>query len=164
MKQIRAILVAVSLLLPFSLPADELKPFDGPAPPLALPDIKGKIHHLPDYRGRVVLVHFWATYCTPCRTEMPSMNRLLDQMGDRLAVLAVDMGEPQAQVLEFIAEVKPEFTILLDEGGEAIQAWKVFAVPSTFVIDPAGRIRYTLYGAAEWDAPEIRKPLEDLLE
>ncbi|MEA3292144.1 MAG: TlpA disulfide reductase family protein [Pseudomonadota bacterium] len=163
MNLMHTILVVAGLCLAPTLSAGELKPFDGPTPGLELPDLEGKTHHLADYRGKVVVVQFWATYCTPCRTEMPSMNRLLEKMDDKLAILAVDMSEPPEQVQKFVDEVKPAFPVLLDEKGDAIQAWKVFAVPSSFVLDPAGKIRYTLYGATEWDAPEMRQALTGLL-
>jgi thiol-disulfide isomerase/thioredoxin len=139
-----------------------LKPFTGETPPLALADMAGDEHRLDDYRGRVLMVQFWATYCTPCRTEMPSMNALAEKLGDRFAILAVNMGEKPEAVAQFITEVGPKFTILMDPKGQAIRDWKVFAVPSTFILDPEGRIRYTLYGPAEWDTPEVVEQLEAL--
>lgn len=163
MNLMHTILVIVSLCLAPPLLAGELKPFDGPTPSLELPDLEGKAHRLADYQDKVLVIHFWATYCTPCRIEMPSMNRLLENMGEKVAVLAVDMGEAPAQVQKFVDEVKPTFPILLDQKGDAIQAWKVFAVPSSFVLDTAGKIRYTLYGATEWDSPEMQQTLADLL-
>lgn len=136
----------------------KLKPYNGNirGPALELVDLQGKQHRLKDYRGQVVLVQFWATYCTPCRKEMPSMNRLQAKLvGKPFKILAVDMAEERADVQTFVNEVKPEFTILLDKDGSAIQEWKVFAAPATFIIGPDGEIKYTLYGGVEWDSEEI---------
>ncbi len=138
--------------------ATQLKPFKGKAatPLLELTDLEGVKHKLSDYKGDIVLVQFWATYCTPCRKEMPSMNRMMKKMADvPFKILAVDMGEPRAEVEKFVSEVKPEFTILLDEQGRSIADWRVFAAPSNFIIGPDGKIKYTLFGGVEWDSDEL---------
>ena len=145
--------------------AVELKPVtkEIAAPALVLKDLDGKIHDLNDYKGQVVLVQFWATYCLPCRTEMPSMNKLQKKMGDvPFKILAIDMGETKAEVDQFVTEVKPEFTILMDEEGNSIGDWSVFAAPSNFIVGPEGKIRYTLFGGVEWDSDELIAKLKAL--
>ncbi|MCW8957195.1 MAG: TlpA family protein disulfide reductase [Gammaproteobacteria bacterium] len=145
--------------------AADLKPYTvkGPTPALKLNDLTGKTHDLNDYKGQIVLVQFWATYCTPCRKEMPSMNKLVKKMtGVPFKILAVDMGESKKDVTRFVKEVKPEFTILMDESGEALSSWRVFAAPSNFIIDPQGNIKYTLFGGVEWDSDELVKQLKML--
>jgi thiol-disulfide isomerase/thioredoxin len=145
--------------------ATDLKPVDAitPAPALVLQDLQGKQHDLKDYKGQVVLVQFWATYCGPCRKEMPSMNKMAKKMGDvPFTILAVDMGESKEEVNQFVSEVKPEFTILMDESGQSISDWRVFAAPSNFIIDPEGNIRYTLFGGVEWDSDEMVNKLKTL--
>ena len=145
--------------------AASLKPYTGkgPTPALKLQDLDGNTHNLSDYKGQVVLVQFWATYCTPCRTEMPSMNKLMKKMGDvPFRILAVDMGEEKDEVIRFVDEVKPEFTILMDPTGEAIASWQVFAAPSNFIIDAQGKIRYTLFGGIEWDSDKLVELLKSL--
>ena len=135
-----------------------LKPVNGDldAPALVLKDLQGKTHDLKDYKGQVVLVQFWATYCGPCRQEMPSMNKMMTKMGDTpFTILAVDMGETEAEVKQFVSEVKPEFTILMDEDGTSIADWRVFAAPSNFIVGPDGKIKYTLFGGVEWDSDEL---------
>jgi thiol-disulfide isomerase/thioredoxin len=149
----------------FSVQAANLKPVEGKlaAPPLALKDLQGKSHDLKEYKGQVVLVQFWATYCGPCRQEMPSMNKMMKKMGDiPFKILAVDMGESEAEVKQFVSEVKPEFTILMDEDGKSIGDWRVFAAPSNFIIGPEGNIRYTLFGGVEWDSEELVEKLKAL--
>jgi len=153
-------LLLVALFVGFSgaLHSATLKPYtdNTPTPALTLQDLNGKTHDLKDYKGQIVLLQFWATYCVPCRKEMPSMNKLIKKMGDvPFKILAVDMGETKAEVTAFVKEVKPEFTILMDEAGKSIADWRVFVAPSNFIIDPQGKIRYTLFGGVEWDSQEI---------
>ncbi|WP_333843645.1 TlpA disulfide reductase family protein, partial [Pelomicrobium sp.] len=134
-------------------------------PPLALPDLSGRVHRLEDYRGQVVLVNFWATWCPPCRAEMPSMQRLQDKLAGRpFAILAVDMGETEAEVRDFLKEVPVRFPILLDKDGAALRAWKVRAFPTSFVVDTEGRVRYSLFGAKEWDDPDALEKIGVLLQ
>ena len=147
--------------------AAELKKFEGEAvaPALILTSLDGKEISLQDQKGKVVLLQFWATYCTPCRKEMPSMNKLIKKLEASktpFKILAVNMGETKDEVQKFVDEVKPEFTILMDEKGENVQAWNVFAAPSNFLIDPKGKIRYTLYGGVDWDADEIVTTIKEL--
>ncbi len=161
---IKQLLIAVVLIsMSGMLQAANLKAVEGKivAPSLVLKDLQGKQHDLKDYKGQVVLVQFWATYCGPCRKEMPSMNKMMKQMGDvPFKILAVDMGETKEEVDQFVSEVKPEFTILMDEDGKSIEDWRVFAAPSNFIIDPDGYIRYTLFGGVEWDSVELIEKLK----
>lgn len=147
--------------------ATELKKVEADiaTPTLSLESLKGEKFDLKDQRGKVVLVQFWATYCTPCRVEMPSMNKLIKKLeasNTPFKILAVNMGETKEEVQKFVDEVKPEFTILMDSNGENVQAWNVFAAPSNFVIDPDGKIHYTLYGGVDWDSDDIIKAIQDL--
>jgi thiol-disulfide isomerase/thioredoxin len=161
-------LLLVLVMLPAmsgGLQAVELKPVKGKVatPALVLNDLQGKKHDLKDYKGQVVLVQFWATYCGPCRKEMPSMNKMQTKMGDvPFKILAIDMAETEAEVKQFVSEVKPEFTILMDADGKSIGDWKVFAAPSNFIVDPEGYIRYTLFGGVEWDSEELIEKIKAL--
>ncbi len=165
MKRVLVVLACL-LLTAGAAQARELKPFQGEPvpPPLALPDLNGKPHHLADYRGKVVLVNFWATWCPPCVHEMPSMQRLKEKMaGKPFAILAVDMAESEADVKKFLTKVKVDFTILMDRDGKALQRWKVFAFPTSFLIGPDGKISHALFGALEWDSEEVMRIIEGLL-
>jgi peroxiredoxin len=164
-KHINKLLLAALLTLSQLAYSATLKPYpEGTATPkLILKDLSGKSHDLADYKGKVVLVQFWATYCIPCAKEMPTMNKLMKKMGDKhFKILAVDMGETKAEVEAFVAKVKPKFTILLDPSGETIQRWKVFVSPSNFIIGPSGKIRYTLFGGVEWDSQKMVDALKKL--
>lgn len=166
MKTIITLLMLLMATAIQAVGAAELKPYSGTlqAPTLVLQDLQGQTHHLNDYKNQVVLVQFWATYCPPCRTEMPSMNRLQQKLkGKPFKILAVNMAEETGEVQTFAKEVKPEFTILLDTDGTYIQQWKVFAAPANFIIGKDGEIKYTLYGEAEWDSDEIVAKLSQLM-
>ena len=140
--------------------ARSLHPFVGdPVPPaLTLADIDGRPYDLNAYKGQVVLVNFWATWCGPCIKEIPSLNNLVEKMQGRdFQLLSVDIKEPARRVRSFLKRLKlePGFPILMDRNGEVSKAWKVYAYPSTFLIDRTGTIRYAKSGALEWDEQEV---------
>lgn len=154
----RIYLFALLLIFASLAQANNLKAVDAGTvtPALKLRDLSGTEHDLEKYKGQIVLVQFWATYCTPCRKEMPSMNNLMQKMGKTpFKILAVNMGETDDEVKTFVNEVKPKFTILMDPDGHSIADWKVFAAPSNFILGPDGKLRYTLFGGVEWDSDEL---------
>ena len=165
MKKMLLGIVLSGLMLLSPVHARELQVYKGGAtPPLVLKDLNGKTHDLKQYRGKVVLINFWATWCPPCRAEMPSMQRLKTKMaGKPFVILAVDMGETEAEVKAFLPQVKTDFTVLMDKDGRALKAWKVFAFPTSYLVDPQGKIRYGLYGAREWDAPDKAQKITQLM-
>ena len=171
MNACRKFLIAVSLsaglLLSPPLVARSLSPYIGdPQPPsLGLKDVNGKRHVLADFKGQVVLVNFWATWCPPCRAEMPSMWRLQNGFrGQPFRILAVNMGESDIEVNTFLPDkMKRDFTVLMDRDGAVLKRWKVYAFPTTYVIDKQGRMRFGLFGATEWDSAENRQVIEKLL-
>lgn len=137
------------------------------APALTLKDVNGKTHNLADLKGKVVLVNFWATWCPPCRREMPSMDRLARKLdGKSFAMLAVDIGEDADTVLNFFSQLDsyPTFPILLDTRGKTMQTWKVAGLPATYLIDKQGNIAYSAVGGREFDHPEIEKVVRSLLK
>lgn len=136
----------------------------GPTPALRLQDLDGKAHTLADYRGKVVLINFWATWCAPCRYEMPSIEKLrASLMGRPFAVLAVNLGEPEPRVRAFLQEVPLRFPVLLDPDAAAAKAWKVKALPATFVVGPDGRVRYRYIGELDWSRASVRSAIAALL-
>jgi thiol-disulfide isomerase/thioredoxin len=142
-----------------------LKPWSGGAtPPLALRDLKGKEHKLADYRGKVVVLNFWATWCDPCREEMPSMQRLQDKLaGKPFAILAVDYGEGAPRISDFLKTVPVRFTVLLDRDTSAATAWKVKVLPTTLVIDPEQKVRLVAVGDIGWDSEPVEGEIRKLL-
>jgi thiol-disulfide isomerase/thioredoxin len=145
--------------------AAELQPWrGGPAPDLELRALNGPAHRLTEYRGRVVLVNFWATWCEPCRDEMPSMQRLKDRLAGRpFAVLAVNLDEPEARIRAFLSQVKVDFTILLDPGRTAGKSWNARILPASFVVGPDGRVRYSVVGELDWSHERVVSRITELL-
>jgi thiol-disulfide isomerase/thioredoxin len=136
----------------------------GPAPALRLQDLEGRPHRLADFRGRVVLINFWATWCAPCRDEMPSIQGLKDKLaGKPFAVLAVNLDEPESRIRNFLSQMKVDFTILLDPGREAARAWGARILPASYIVGPDGRVRYTLVGEINWDNEHVVARISELL-
>lgn len=146
--------------------ADIIKPYDGePLPPFALKDTEGNTHDLAALRGQVVVVNFWASWCPPCVEEMPSLERLQDRMaGKPFKLLAVNMGETEKQISDFLEHLPLEMTILLDPEGIGLRQWRVFAAPSTFILGTDGRISHAHVGALEWDDDEVVALIERLMK
>lgn len=135
-----------------------------PAPELEARDTGGISRTLADYRGKVVLLNFWASWCPPCQREMPSMERLRVQMAGRpLEIVALDSAETAAEVNAFLSKMKLSFPVLLDPDGRNTRRWKVFALPTSFLLDADGRVRFVLTGPAEWDEGEALQAIESLL-
>lgn len=157
------------MLMGLSLPigAAELKalPPNTEPPPLALPDLQGREHTLAQYRGKVVLLNFWASWCPPCVREMPSMQRLNAALKNRpFAIVTVNMDETREEITAFLQKLKiHEFVVLMDRGGKVLQRWKVHVFPTSFVLDADGKLRYAFAGAPEWDEGDVRKQIEALV-
>jgi peroxiredoxin len=127
-----------------------------PAPPLRLTAMQGGEVDREDYRGRVVLVNFWATWCPPCVEEMPSLERLHRTLGpEGLVVLGVSIDEDGGALQDFVKRAGVTFPILRDPGGrKAAAAWRTTGWPETFVVDRSGRIVRKIVGPARWDTAE----------
>jgi len=155
------------IVLFFALPAEaqQLKPWTGGATPaLELAALDGKPQRLEDYRGRVVLVNFWATWCAPCLEEMPSLERLRGSLDpQRFMVLAVNVGEGAPAASAFAQKMQLGFNFVLDRDMKASKAWGARVLPATFVVDPAGKVRYSYYGALDWSRPDVRAAISKLI-
>ena len=137
------------------------------APDFELPDIGGATHRLSDYRGQVVLVNFWATWCAPCRAEMPSLERLKRNFqNSELKILAVNLGETKREISNFYFKTDPQLTfkLLMDLEGDASQYWPMRGVPMTFLIDKDGNVSHVSEGAKRWDTSEVAKVIRELQE
>jgi thiol-disulfide isomerase/thioredoxin len=133
-------------------------------PSLALHDLFGRAHALADYRGRVVLVNFWATWCEPCRAEIASLQRLQERLAGRpFTVLLVNHGEARMRVGDFVTREALAFSVLLDPNQDASRAWRVRVLPSSFLVDADSRVRYTVIGEIDWASPESLEKVEALL-
>lgn len=138
-----------------------------PAPEFTLKDMDEEEFTFSDYRGKVVILNFWATWCPPCRREMPSMERLYQKFnGDNFTVLAINQMETGDHVFAYTGqlEVDPTFTILFDSDSSVSHAYGVKGLPTTFLIDKKGVIRYRAIGGREFDHPEVEKQIEQLMQ
>ncbi|MCS6906931.1 MAG: TlpA disulfide reductase family protein [Anaerolineales bacterium] len=133
-------------------------PMNQPAPELTLQDLEGRTVSLADYRGQVVLVNNWATWCPPCRAEMPVLEAYYQAHRRKgFVILAVEAGDPPEEVSAFVAQYGLSFPVLLDPEGRSLVAFGNPALPNTYVIDRQGRIRLA------WTGPVDRKALETYL-
>lgn len=159
-----AFVMAFALALPASAQPLEPAARDA-APPLELADLGGRVHRLADYRGQVVLVNFWATWCVPCREEMPSFERLRASLaGKRFAVLAVNLAEPETRIQRFLDSVPVGFPVLLDRDARAAKAWQARLLPATYIVGPDGAVRYRQIGELDWSRPDVRDAILALLQ
>jgi peroxiredoxin len=143
-----------------------LKPYKGDreTPPLSLETLEGERIELRSYRGKVVVLNFWATWCPPCVEEIPSLERLRKLRHDRgLEVLSVDVGEEPEKVRAFLEDKPVGYPVALDPEARAFKAWNTYAFPTTFILDREHRIRYAVFGAFAWDAQEVLDAVDALL-
>ena len=135
------------------------------APPLRLPDLDEEMVDIQDFAGKVVVVNFWATWCPPCRREMPSLERLREQTAnDGVMILAVNIGEDTDTVFSFLGTIEPapNFPLLFDLEAESLGDWRVQGLPTTYVVAPDGTLAYRAVGGREFDHLEIIKQLRSL--
>lgn len=155
MKQVGLLLCLLALGLAQAadiVPPPGILKLDGrPAPALQLADMDGKSVNLAQLKGRWVLVHFWASWCGPCRREMPTLPKLIKAFPpDRLTVILVNTAESDDEVFTFLASVSPELTTFMDRDGQVTARWQPRGLPSTFFADPQGRLRYQALGGRDW--------------
>lgn len=137
-----------------------------PVPKLKLSTMNGKTVGLENLRGKVVLVNFWATWCIPCRREIPSLQRLWQQLEkSQLQIIAVDIGEDEAAVNNFLGTLDnpPTFPIALDKDSAVLQTWPIKAMPTTFLIDKQGHMAYQATGGLEFDNPANIRVIQALI-
>jgi peroxiredoxin len=118
---------------------------------------------LSQFRGQVVVLNFWATWCEPCRDELASITKLQEQLaGKPFAVLLINYGEARARVADFAKRESIGFSILLDPNQDASRAWRIRVLPSSFLVGPDGRVRHSVIGEIDWaqaDAVDIVQSL-----
>ncbi len=135
-----------------------------PAPPLKLADMDGKPFDLQDAKGRWAFVHFWASWCGPCRKEMPTIQAMSEQLAGRnLEVVMVNTAETDDTVFSFMGIVAPDLMPLMDYDGTVTETWQPRGLPSTFLVDPQGALRYLALGGRPWNKPEYIQFLEKII-
>jgi thiol-disulfide isomerase/thioredoxin len=133
------------------------------APPLMLTDIDGGKFNLAEQKGRWVFVHFWASWCGPCRREIPAIQRLLELNKNKALVFSIiNTAESEDTIFNFLGVLAPDIVSLMDSDGMVTEAWKPRGLPSTYLVDPTGIIRYQALGGRPWDKPEYMRFLNSL--
>ncbi len=176
MRDMNKLLLILLLTAPISLKADWQQPELShnltviknviPATDFELQDMDEEKVVFSDYRGKVVLLNFWATWCPPCIREMPSMERLHQQVdAENFKVIAVNQMEDADEVFAFTGqlELDPTFEILFDSTSEVSQKYAVRGLPTTYLIDKKGNIRYRAVGGREFDHAEVIKIINQLI-
>ena len=140
------------------------KPWKAPA--FSLQNMDEEHVSLQQFNGKVVLVNFWATWCPPCRKEMPSLERLYQQLkSDNFSMLAINQWESPDHVFAYVGQlsVDPTFPILFDRESKVAESYKVIGLPTTLLIDKQGRVRYKAVGGREFDHPEVITIIRQLM-
>lgn len=160
-------LVALGAAAAEAKPAAELRAVKHPiaATDFYLRDLNGKLVRLSDFQGKVVVLNFWATWCPPCRKEMPSMQQLYQAHKDKgLEVVAVSVDTTSSQeVRAFIEELGLTFPVLHDRDSLVSRLYSNPGVPSSYVIDPQGKVVYRVLGEYDWFSKKARTAVEALL-
>jgi len=131
----------------------------------SLPSLDGPVRELAQLRGQVVLIHFFATWCEPCRAEMASLRELQSRLDGRsLTIVPISVAEADGAVRRFFAGEALPFAILLDRDRAIARAWKIHTLPSTVVLDRALKARFIAQGDVDWARPDVMKILADLLK
>lgn len=167
MKPISMAALAALLWTAQTLAGPELVPFEGMIadPGFSLPDLQDRPHALKDYRGKVVLVNFWATWCAPCIYEMPELEQLRKQLDDpSFEILTINAGEQKFRVWKFVRLVSFTLPVLLDTRKEVFTTWNLEVLPTSFLLDRNGRIRYRVQAAPQWDSDDTIAMIRELLQ
>jgi len=144
---------------------NHLKKYAGQAmpSPIKLLDFTGKQFELHDFKNKVTIINFWATWCIPCVKEIPSLNRLKTIMKNKpFELISINFQEKPEAIREFQKMIKVKFPVLMDVDGAVAKQWKVIAFPSTFIIGRNGKIHYGVNAGIEWDTPEVTKIIDSL--
>jgi peroxiredoxin len=169
-----AVFLACGFALPFGAAAapdytlipklQEIK--DHPeAPDFTLPDAGGKKRSLKDYRGKVVFLAFWATWCPFCREEIPAMESVYkDYKGKGLEIVAVSIKDKREDTLAFVKKNKLTYPILMDPEGDIGSLYGAYATPTVYLIDRNGQVLARMWGPAGWGSPASRKLIAQLVE
>jgi peroxiredoxin len=136
------------------------------APVFELTDVNGKKVSLADFKGKVILINFWATWCGPCKAEMPSLNKLfLAFKSDGFVVLSISVDSSEKPVQAILKEQSIAFPVLMDKEQDVyFDLYGVLGLPTSFLIDRDGIIRDKIRGEREWDAPDMKEKIGTLLK
>jgi peroxiredoxin len=159
-----ACILSVASPSPAAADSSVLRPWtEGPLPSFNLDDLRGAPRHLQDFKGKTVLLHFFATWCEPCVREITSLQKLTSIARDKpLTIVAIDVAEVDLRVRAFFEKLPVDFPVLLDRDRAVTRAWKVSALPSTFVLTPDLTPRLFVEGDLDWSQPGVLATIETL--
>lgn len=132
---------------------------------LNLPDLSAQQRTLDEFTGKVLLVNFWASWCRPCLQEIPGLRQLAEEMHDRpFAVIGVNVGEAERRVQATVKRFEIDYPVLLDRDGEVFRGWGATVLPTAYILDHSGKVRYIAQGPLEWDRVDIVEKMRELAE
>lgn len=162
-----SVFVMILLLIPtlsHAFKFGALNDVDRELPVIEMQDLDNEVWTAKSFEGKLTVVNFWATWCAPCREEMPSLNRAWEKIrGDGIAMVAINIGDKPADIHRFLDEVPIDFTVLRATDPSALSQWGVKGLPTTLVVDQNGKIIKEFVGPAEWDQDELLDPIRALL-
>lgn len=173
LKQALALTVFVlSIFVSLSINASSSKvPFGirhydiGSAKNFTLNNIDGEPFELKHSKGRWVFLHFWASWCGPCREEMPAIQQLADKMkGEKFQIVIINTAEDEDTIFEFLASINVDLNSLMDVDGLVTEVWKPRGLPTSFLINPNGEVKYQAIGGRDWVSPDYIDFLKKLLK
>ncbi len=133
-------------------------------PNFQLSDLGGRTLQLSDYRGKVVVLNFWATWCAPCVQEMPSLNRLTETYAPKgVVVLAVSVDDDEQALRQFAAKHELKMTILRDPDRKISRSYQTFQYPETYILDRQGRLVQKVIGGEDWSSPQVAAFFEQIV-
>ena len=159
--KIKSLLILLIVIASTSINANDIEPpfgirhYDiGKAQNFNLPDIDGEQFQLDKTRGQWVFLHFWASWCGPCREEMPTLQLLADTFPDnQLKIVMINTAEDEDTIFTFLAAINVELNSLMDTDGLVTEVWKPRGLPTTFLINPEGEVKYQAIGGRKWEEP-----------
>ena len=155
---------ASQFLLAIEPPAKIIELDKQPAQNFLVEDYDGNKYELKSSKGRWVFLHFWASWCGPCRKEMPLLYKLQKRLKDKnIDFVLINTSEDEDTIFEFLGGVAPDLHSYMDKDGELTELWAPRGLPTTFFIDPKGRRRYLALGGRPWDKAEYQQFIFQLL-
>ena len=147
-----------------ALEVGKLNPVDREVPKFTFKTMDGSSYTREHLAGKPIIVNFWATWCAPCRKEMPSLNRAWSVVeGEGIDMLAINLGDTVGSINEFMQEVPIDFPVVISTNPSDLNAWGVRGLPTTVVLNAEGKIVMKLVGPAEWDEDELLDRVRALL-
>ena len=135
------------------------------APPLVLKNLDDEVWDIDKARGHWVFLHFWASWCGPCRREMPTIQAIVPMFEkSKLEIVLVNTAESEDIVFKFIGVVAPDLNPLMDADGQVTEVWQPRGLPATFFVDPDGKLQYLALGGRNWNKPDYLNFLKKLIK